>query len=321
MHHFKIFIELTRLNKPIGFMLLFWPCAWGLAFANLINKDLNSFFYYLILFFIGSVLMRSAGCIINDIIDIDFDQKVTRTKFRPLASKKISITEAILLLIILLVISFFILLEFNFKSIVLGLLSVPFVILYPFMKRITFFPQLFLGIIFSWGVLIVSMQFNTRITFDFLLLYFVCIFWTLAYDTIYAYQDKADDILKKSFTVIDSNNAVYDDLTFDNVAVIAQGMMDHFAEVHVKLGLLYCSHCEHAFYRRRFLRTHMKNVHDLVVNDETCPICKDVLQNSVLVDRHLRDVHVRGMYRCTNEGGGFICHRSDKLFATKDGKI
>ena len=105
--------------------------------------------------------MRSAGCIINDIIDIDFDQKVTRTKFRPLASKKISITEAILLLIILLVISFFILLEFNFKSIVLGLLSVPFVILYPFMKRITFFPQFFLGIIFNWGVLIVSMKFNT----------------------------------------------------------------------------------------------------------------------------------------------------------------
>ena len=120
-----------------------------------------------------------------------------RDRFRPLASKKISITEAILLLIIFLVISFFILLEFNFKSIVLGLLSVPFVILYPFMKRITFFPQLFLGIIFSWGVLIVSMQFNTRITFDFLLLYFVCIFWTLAYDTIYAYQDKADDILNK----------------------------------------------------------------------------------------------------------------------------
>ncbi len=112
--------------------------------------------------------MRSAGCIINDIIDIDFDQKVSRTKFRPLASKKISITESILLLTVLLVISFFILLEFNFKSIVLGLLSLPFVILYPFMKRITFFPQLLLGIIFSWGVLIVSMQFNKQITFDFL---------------------------------------------------------------------------------------------------------------------------------------------------------
>jgi 4-hydroxybenzoate polyprenyl transferase len=171
-----------------------WPCWFGLA---LLKTETSKLIFWYILFLIGSFLMRSAGCIINDIIDIDFDQKVTRTKFRPLASKKISITEAILLLIILLVISFFILLEFNFKSIVLGLLSVPFVILYPFMKRITFFPQLFLGIIFSWGVLIVSMQFNTRITFDFLLLYFVCIFWTLAYDTIYAYQDRSDDVLNK----------------------------------------------------------------------------------------------------------------------------
>ena len=188
------YCELIRLNKPIGFLLLMWPCWFGLA---LLKIETSKLLFWYLLFLIGSFLMRSAGCIINDIIDIDFDQKVTRTRFRPLASKKISITESILLLTILLVISFFILLEFNFKSIVLGLLSVPFVILYPFMKRITFFPQLFLGIIFSWGVLIVSMQFNTRITFDFLLLYFVCIFWTLAYDTIYAYQDKTDDILNK----------------------------------------------------------------------------------------------------------------------------
>ena len=149
----KIFdyFELIRLNKPIGFLLLMWPCWFGLA---LLKIETSNLLFWYFLFFIGSFLMRSAGCIINDIIDIDFDQKVTRTKFRPLASKKISITECILLLTILLVISFFILLEFNFKSIVLGLLSVPFVILYPFMKRITFFPQLFLGVIFSWGVLI-----------------------------------------------------------------------------------------------------------------------------------------------------------------------
>ena len=188
------YFELIRLNKPIGFLLLMWPCWFGLA---LLKIETSKLLFWYLLFLIGSFLMRSAGCIINDIIDIDFDQKVTRTKFRPLASKKISITESILLLIILLIISFFILLEFNFKSILLGLLSLPFVILYPFMKRITFFPQLLLGIIFSWGVLIVSIQFNTRITFDFLLLYFVCIFWTLAYDTIYAYQDRSDDVLNE----------------------------------------------------------------------------------------------------------------------------
>ena len=89
MQHLKIFIELTRLNKPIGFMLLFWPCSWGLAYAYYINQNLNLFFYYLILFFLGSVLMRSAGCIFNDIVDKDFDKKVKRTKKRPIASGKI----------------------------------------------------------------------------------------------------------------------------------------------------------------------------------------------------------------------------------------
>ena len=168
----KIFdyCELIRLNKPIGFLLLMWPCWFGLA---LLKIETSKLLFWYLLFLIGSFLMRSAGCIINDIIDIDFDQKVTRTKFRPLASKKISITESILLLIILLIISFLILLEFNFKSILLGLLSLPFVILYPFMKRITYFPQLLLGIIFSWGVLIVSMQFNTRIH----LIFFYCILY------------------------------------------------------------------------------------------------------------------------------------------------
>ena len=91
MKHFKIFIELTRLNKPIGFMLLFWPCAWGLTYAYSFNQNNNLFVYYLVLFFLGSVLMRSAGCIFNDIVDKDFDKKVKRTKKRPIASGKISV--------------------------------------------------------------------------------------------------------------------------------------------------------------------------------------------------------------------------------------
>ena len=197
MSQLKIFIELTRLNKPIGIMLLFWPCSWSLAYSYSINNDLNLFLYYLLLFFLGSVLMRSAGCIVNDIVDKDFDKKVKRTRKRPLAAKQISTKLASVYAISLCIIAFFILIQFNKLTIFLGMASMIPAFLYPFMKRITFFPQLFLGIIFSWGVLIVSMQFNTRITFDFLLLYFVCIFWTLAYDTIYAYQDKADDVLNK----------------------------------------------------------------------------------------------------------------------------
>ena len=88
MKHLKIFIDLTRLNKPIGFMLLFWPCSWGLSYAYSVNQNLNIFLYYLFLFFLGSILMRSAGCIFNDIVDRDIDKKIKRTKQRPIASKK-----------------------------------------------------------------------------------------------------------------------------------------------------------------------------------------------------------------------------------------
>ena len=102
MKHFKIFINLTRLNKPIGFMLLFWPCSWGLAYAYKFNQDLNIFLYYLLLFFLGSLLMRSAGCIFNDIVDKDLDREVRRTKQRPIAAGKISIKRSFFYILILL---------------------------------------------------------------------------------------------------------------------------------------------------------------------------------------------------------------------------
>ena len=104
MKHLKIFVELTRLNKPIGFMLLFWPCSWGLAYAY--NDNLSLFLYYLILFFLGSVLMRSAGCIFNDIVDKDFDKKVRRTKKRPIPSGKITVKKALVYVLILCLFAF-----------------------------------------------------------------------------------------------------------------------------------------------------------------------------------------------------------------------
>ena len=113
MQHLKIFIELTRLNKPIGFMLLFWPCSWGLAFAYNENRDLNLFLYYLLLFFLGSVLMRSAGCIFNDIVDKDFDIKVQRTKNRPIASGKITVVQSLIYVLILCLTAFIVLIQFN----------------------------------------------------------------------------------------------------------------------------------------------------------------------------------------------------------------
>ena len=199
------YLELIRFNKPIGFLLLMWPCWFGLSLLDLEIKNLIS---WLLIFLLGSFLMRSAGCIINDIIDKDFDKSVERTKYRPLASNRISITEAIFLLSIFLGLGLIILLQFNLYSIMLGLMSMPFVFVYPFMKRITFWPQVFLGITFSWGALIVSMQFNQSITFQFILLYIGCVIWTLGYDTIYAYQDREDDIKQniKSTAILFGDN-------------------------------------------------------------------------------------------------------------------
>ena len=143
MQHLKIFVDLTRLNKPIGFMLLFWPCSWGLAYGYLLNSNYDLFIYYLILFFLGAVLMRSAGCIINDIVDKDFDKKVKRTKTRPIAAGKITVKRSLFYAFTLCVLAFLILIQFNFLTILLGIGSMFFAFTYPFMKRITYWPQLF----------------------------------------------------------------------------------------------------------------------------------------------------------------------------------
>ncbi len=193
MHHLKIFIELTRLNKPIGFMLLFWPCSWGLAYAYSNKQNLDLFIHYLILFFLGSVLMRSAGCIVNDIVDRDFDKKVQRTKKRPIASGAISIKQSVFYVTILCSMAFLILIQFNFITICLGIGSMVLAFTYPFMKRFTYWPQLFLGITFNWGIIMAWSSIHNNISIEIVLLYLSAIFWTLGYDTIYGAQDMSDD--------------------------------------------------------------------------------------------------------------------------------
>ena len=193
MQHLKIFIELTRLNKPIGFMLLFWPCSWGLAYAFYFNQNINLFIYYLVLFFLGSLLMRSAGCIVNDIVDKDFDKKVKRTKKRPLASGRITVKRSLIYVIILCLLAFLILIQFNFLTILLGMSSMILAFTYPFMKRFTYWPQLFLGLTFNWGIIMAWTSINNEINFNIILLYLAAIFWTLGYDTIYGAQDMSDD--------------------------------------------------------------------------------------------------------------------------------
>ena len=193
MKDLKIFINLTRLNRPIGYLLLFWPCSWGLAYAYSLNKNIETFLLYITLFFLGAVLMRSAGCIVNDIVDRKLDKKVKRTQSRPLAANLISVERAFIYVIVLCGLAFCILIQFNFLTILLGLASMTFAFSYPFMKRITYWPQLFLGLTFNWGIIMAWTSVNNDISSGVILLYISAIFWTLGYDTIYGAQDMSDD--------------------------------------------------------------------------------------------------------------------------------
>ena len=193
MKELNLYIELIRLKKPIGFMLLFWPCAWGLTIAYNFQNSLNLYFFYIVLFFLGSVLMRSAGCIVNDIFDRDFDKKVLRTKSRPIASGRITVKVAILYSCILCLLAFLVLLNFNYFTIILALGSMPLAFTYPLMKRLTYWPQLFLGVTFNYGLILGWTAVYGRIDFVPLIFYVGAIFWTLGYDTVYGYQDIKDD--------------------------------------------------------------------------------------------------------------------------------
>ena len=191
--HIRNFIDVTRLNKPIGFLLLFWPCSWGLSLALYFDKNFYTFFYYLILFFLGSVLMRSAGCIVNDIVDEKIDRKVKRTKSRPIASGKLNKIIAWSYVLILCSLALAVLLQFNFLTISLGVFSMVFAFSYPFMKRFTYWPQLYLGFTFNWGIIMAWAAIENDISYLPILLYVGAIFWTLGYDTIYGVQDISDD--------------------------------------------------------------------------------------------------------------------------------
>ncbi len=216
------FAELLRLNKPIGIFLLFWPCAWSLAMTQWFAVNDNLFIKYLILFFIGSIVMRSAGCVYNDIVDKNIDSKVQRTKKRLIASKKISVKTAWIIILLLLIPAILILLQFNNFSKILGLSSGLLILTYPFMKRITFWPQLFLGFTFNWGVLLGWSVFFENLKFETIILYSATIFWTLGYDTIYALQDRRDDLkIRIKSTAIKFKHDIKNFLFFCYISLIA----------------------------------------------------------------------------------------------------
>ena len=256
MKNLKLFIELTRLDKPIGYMLLFWPCVWGLTLVYDFNSEINTYFKYLIFFLLGSILMRSAGCIVNDIADKKFDQKVERTKNRPIASEKISIKLALLYALVLCFCAFLILINFNLLTIVLALASMPFAFSYPLMKRFTYWPQLFLGITFNYGLVLAWISINNSISLTPILFYIGAIFWTLGYDTIYGYQDiKDDEIIGIKSTSIKFKNNPKTFLTlcysFLLISLILIGVLMNFSNIFYLFLII--PFCHLFFYQINFL--------------------------------------------------------------------
>jgi len=256
MKNLKLFIELTRLDKPIGYMLLFWPCVWGLTLVYDFNSEINTYFKYLVFFLLGSILMRSAGCIINDIADKKFDQKVERTKNRPIASEKISIKLALLYALVLCFCAFLILINFNLFTIVLALASMPFAFSYPLMKRFTYWPQLFLGITFNYGLVLAWISINNSISLTPILFYIGAIFWTLGYDTIYGYQDiKDDEIIGIKSTSIKFKNNPKTFLTlcysFLLISLILIGVLMNFNNIFYLFLII--PFCHLFFYQINFL--------------------------------------------------------------------
>ncbi len=185
------YIKLARAHQPIGIWLLFWPCAWSLAMAGNGKPHIG----LLTLFAAGAIVMRAAGCTLNDIVDRDIDAKVVRTAGRPLASGEIGLLGAVAFLAALLAAGAAILFSFNWFAVILGASSLGLVALYPFTKRFTYWPQAFLGVTFNWGALLGWAAATGGLDWPAGLLYLGAIFWTIGYDTIYAHQDKEDDIL------------------------------------------------------------------------------------------------------------------------------
>ncbi|MEL6919724.1 MAG: 4-hydroxybenzoate octaprenyltransferase [Pseudomonadota bacterium] len=192
------YAQIARWDRPIGWQLLLWPCLWslGIAAAAAPADALGGrFVWFAVLFLVGAIAMRGAGCTYNDIVDTDIDGQVARTASRPLPSGRITKRNAAVFLVLQALTGFFVLIQFNWYAIIVGLCSLLFVAIYPFMKRVTYWPQLFLGLAFSWGAFMGWAAVFGALDWPPLLLYAACIAWTIGYDTIYAHQDKEDDAI------------------------------------------------------------------------------------------------------------------------------
>ncbi len=195
------YAQLARWDRPIGWQLLMWPCFWSVALAANASITMGHgspgfvVIYHLVLYFIGAVAMRGAGCTYNDLVDHQIDMSVARTRSRPLPSGRVTRAQAKVFIALQALVGLLVLLQFNWFAVVLGVLSLGIVALYPFAKRFTDWPQFFLGLAFSWGALMGWAGFFASLSVASIVLYLAAILWTIGYDTIYAHQDKEDDEL------------------------------------------------------------------------------------------------------------------------------
>jgi 4-hydroxybenzoate polyprenyltransferase len=189
------YLRLSRFDRPIGWWLLLLPCWWSAALAAGIAGDLSSLPAVIALFFVGAVVMRGAGCTWNDIADRRLDARVERTRSRPIPAGQVSVAQAAAFLIAQALVGLAVLLQFNGFAVAVGVSSLAIVAVYPFMKRITYWPQVTLGLAFSWGALMGFAVILARIDMTALTLYAGSIAWVIGYDTIYAHQDAEDDVL------------------------------------------------------------------------------------------------------------------------------
>jgi 4-hydroxybenzoate polyprenyltransferase len=246
----KPYARLARLDRPIGTWLLFWPCVFGLILGA--AADERRFLdwrdaWYVILFAVGALVMRGAGCTFNDIIDRDFDAQVARTRGRPIPSGAVSVRQAAVFLVALCLVGLAVLLQLNWLAVALGAASLLLVAAYPFMKRITWWPQAWLGLTFNWGAILGFAAQTGRVDTGDLMLYAGLFFWTLGYDTIYAHQDKEDDELigvKSTARLFGANSRAWI-LRFYAVCftlILAAGFTEHAGWPFAPLMLLAGAH-------------------------------------------------------------------------------
>ena len=188
------YLRLARLDRPIGSWLLLMPCWWSVGLAGMHNDRLPSL-WHIVLFFIGAFAMRGAGCTWNDLVDRDLDGRVERTRSRPIPSGQVTVVQATMFMVAQALVGFLVLIQFNRFTVATGIASLLVVVIYPFMKRITYWPQIFLGLAFSWGALMGWPAAFGRLDWPAIVLYVGSILWVIGYDTIYAHQDRDDDLL------------------------------------------------------------------------------------------------------------------------------